>query len=218
MGRSGVSEQLVTPVLRALSLLEWLVAGGGLDNLSEVARETGINRATLARLLATFEAGGVLERTPDGRLEFGPRMVRIAAGVLGDSDLISAAQSQLPRLAAELGLTAHLVALDRGEAVFLQQHLPQAALVSRIGVGSRVPALEVAPGRILLGTAAATGIEWSRSGLETGVGAAATGVVYAGHVVAAISVAGPQWIVDEVADRVPAALRTAADAIAARLY
>ncbi|WP_051215501.1 IclR family transcriptional regulator [Granulicoccus phenolivorans] len=215
-----MSEQLVTPVLRALSLLEWLVAGGAVDNLSEAARETGINRATLARLLATFEAGGVLTRGADGRVEFGTRMVRIAAGVLGDSDLISAAQSVLPRLAGELGLTAHLVTLDGGEVVFLQQHLPQTALVSRIGVGSRVAALDVAPGRVLLGLAPADGIEWSRSGLETGVGAAATGVARGPggtDLVAAISVAGPQWAVDEVADRVPEALRTAAEAIGARL-
>lgn len=141
--------QLVTPVLRGLDLLEWLAAGGSLDNLSDVARETGINRATLSRLLATFTEAGVLEPVP-GPIRFGPRMLRIATDLLRSSDLPRAAAETLPALAQRLGLSAYLVVPDGDHALFLQQHLPDVGLVTNVRVGSRIPALQVAPGRVLL--------------------------------------------------------------------
>ncbi|OYN94019.1 hypothetical protein CGZ96_19300 [Enemella evansiae] len=214
MGGGGVSDQLVTPVLRALDLLDWLAAGGNTDNLSEASRETGISRATLGRLLDTFHTAGVLAPSPAGT-RFGGRMLRLAAAVIGDGDLTGAAAVTLPSVAADLGLSTYLVILDGEDAVYLQQHLPDAPLVSNIGVGSRVPAAQVAPGRILLGMAEE--VAWSRSGLESGVGAAAIGIRHRGEFVGAISVAGPQAGVDAVADRIEPVLLVAAQDISARL-
>lgn len=209
-----MTEQLVTPVLRAIDLLEWLAAGGDTDNLSEAARATGINRATLARLLATFTAAGILE-PGTSEVRFGTRMLRLAATVIGDGDLAGAAAAALPAVAEQLGLSTYLVILDDGYALYLQQHLPDAPLVSHIGVGSRVPAAQTAPGRILLGSSES--ILWSRSGLEAGVGAAATGITHRGSLLGAISVAGPQAVVDAVADRIPAVLSAAVQQIQAHL-
>ncbi|UPG73371.1 IclR family transcriptional regulator [Roseomonas gilardii subsp. gilardii] len=135
---------------RAVRLMEYIAAGGPTANLSEAARRTGINRATLARLLDTLEYEGVLERAQGGEFRLGLRFLGLAASALASRDLVSLARPVLARLAAETGLSSYLVVLSGGEALYLAREMPDTPLVSHIRIGSRVPAHLTTPGRVLL--------------------------------------------------------------------
>lgn len=142
---------LISPVQRALKLLDFVAGGGSTTQLSRIARELDINRVTLARLLDTLEHERMIEPSPEGAgYRIGSRFLAMAAAALGDRDLLRLAQPILVRLASELGFSAHLAVLSGDQIVYLLQELPDTLLVSNVRVGSRLPAHVTAPGRVLL--------------------------------------------------------------------
>lgn len=142
---------LISPVQRALRLLDFVAAGGSTAQLSQIARELDINRVTLARLLDTLEYERMIEASPEGAgYRIGTRFLAMAAAALGERDLLRLAQPVLARLAAELQFSAHLTVLSGDQTVFLLQEVPATLLISNVRVGSRLPAHVTAPGRILL--------------------------------------------------------------------
>lgn len=142
---------LISPVQRALKLLDFVAGGGSTTQPSRIARVLGINRVTLARLLDTLEHEGMIEPSPEGAgYQIGSRFLAMAAAALGDRDLLRLAQPILAGLAAELQFSAHLAVLSGDQIVYLLQELPDTLLVSNVRAGSRLPAHVTAPGRILL--------------------------------------------------------------------
>lgn len=149
-GDAEEKTQLVSPVVRALRLLRFIAEGGSTANLSEVGRRIEVNRVTVMRLLATLEHEGMLDALPQGGHQAGLELLKLSSRVLAGSDLVGFARQVLPRLADSLQLSAYLVVLDGGHALYLLRHMPAASLVSNIQVGSRVPAHLTTPGRMLL--------------------------------------------------------------------
>jgi DNA-binding IclR family transcriptional regulator len=141
---------LVSPVQRAMRLLQYLVDGGSTASLSEAARGLDINRATLSRLLDTLEHEGILERQPGVGHRLGLRFLGMAASALSSRDLPQLAGPILDGLAARLGLSAYLTVPQGGQVLYLLRAVPDTPLVSHIRLGSQVPAHQTAPGRSLL--------------------------------------------------------------------
>src|SRR4051794_41379190 len=76
-GDSSPRGRPVASVARALALLDELGAAPDGLGVNELARRIGVNASTASRLLATLEAGRMVERVPGGpyplRLRAGPR-------------------------------------------------------------------------------------------------------------------------------------------------
>lgn len=150
-GDTAKDNYLISPVQRALRLLETIASGGETANVSALAARLGINRVTLKRLLDTLEHEGMIEPVARrGGHRIGTRFLALAAAVLGERDLVRLAQPILSELASRTGLSAYLTMLSEADIVYLLQELPDTPLVSNIRVGSRVPAHFTAPGRVLL--------------------------------------------------------------------
>lgn len=141
----------VPPVVRAVKVLRHISAGRSVANQSQAAREIGINRTTLLRLLHTLEAEGLIERVPNSE-EFvlGPGMIELAAHKLHSLDLAKTARPVLTRLAEKLGLSAHLGILEKREVVYIVRATPDVHLVSNIRIGTRLPAHASSLGRTIL--------------------------------------------------------------------
>jgi len=143
---------LSPPVQRAARLLRHIAEGDPVINMAASARELGINRTTLLRLLHTLEAERLIERrgaeTPGWRIGFG--LIGMAAQAFFSEDLVQVAVPVLTRLAESLGLSAHLGVLDGREVVYLVRRLPNHAFASNIRVGTRLPAHAANMGRIIL--------------------------------------------------------------------
>lgn len=142
----------VPPVHRAFRLLRHIAQGGQCRNASKTARELGLNRTTLIRLLHTLEAEGIIETVDEGASwQLGPGMIALAADAMKSRSVIRMAQPVLARLASELRLSAHLGVLDGREIIYLWREAPNAHLVSNVREGSRLPAHATTVGRVLLG-------------------------------------------------------------------
>src|SRR4051812_5685612 len=112
----GARGRPVASVARALALLDEL--GGAPDGLRghELARRIGVNASTASRLLATLEAGRMVERAPGGPYRLGLRLVGLADGVLARLDVRDLARPRLRALVEATGETATLSVPGAGEA------------------------------------------------------------------------------------------------------
>lgn len=143
---------LSPPVQRAARLLRHIAAGDPVTNMAQTAREVGINRTTLLRLLTTLESEGFIERRGNGQpgWRIGLGLFGLVAGAFASDDLAQVATPVLGALAEELGLSAHLGVLEGREVIYLIRRTPNQAFVSNIRVGSRLPAHAANMGRIIL--------------------------------------------------------------------
>lgn len=149
---TGSPDYSVPPVHRAFRLLRHIAGGGRCRNAAATARELGINRTTLIRLLHTLEVERMIESTDEGASwQLGPGMIALAADALKSRDVVRLAQPVMARLAADLGLSSHLGVLDGREIIYLLRETPNSHLVSNVREGSRLPAHATTVGRVLLG-------------------------------------------------------------------
>lgn len=148
---SKAADPSASPVERAFRLLRFVAEGGSTANLSEVARQINVNRVTVMRLLESLKSAGLIEVIPPGgshRLAM--PFLSLAASALGSSDLISRSRQTLPGLVEKTGLSAYLAVLEGTELIYLLCETPDTPLVSRIRVGSRIPAHRATPGLAML--------------------------------------------------------------------
>ncbi|AMN39266.1 IclR family transcriptional regulator [Rhodoplanes sp. Z2-YC6860] len=139
------------PVQRAARLLRHIGEGDAVTNISRTARELGINRTTLLRLLHTLHTERFIEPRPEGTgWRIGVGLIGLAAQAFFSEDLVQTSVPVLTELAEKLGLSAHLGVLDGTEIVYLVRRVPNHAFASNIRVGSRLPAHAANMGRIIL--------------------------------------------------------------------
>ncbi|WP_051332490.1 IclR family transcriptional regulator [Cucumibacter marinus] len=142
---------IVPPVHRAAKLLRYIGDGNRCQNLSTAARQTGLNRTTLLRLLNTLAIEHLIEPIPDGGgYRLGVGLISLAAEALYSRDVIELARPVLQSLADEMGLSAHLGVMAGSEIIYLLRATPDVHLVSNVQVGSRMPSHAVTIGRALL--------------------------------------------------------------------
>ena len=148
---SKATDASASPVERAFRLLRFIADGGSTANLSDVARQINVNRVTVMRLLESLKSAGLIEVIPPGGSHrLGMAFLTLAASALGSSDLTSRARQTLPGLVEKTGLSAYLAVLEGTELIYLLCETPDTPLVSRIRVGSRIPAHRATPGLAML--------------------------------------------------------------------
>ena len=139
------------PVQRAARLLRHIAEGDRVTNMSRTARELGINRTTLLRLLHTLESERFIEPRPEGQgWRIGVGLIGLTAQAFFSEDLVQTSVPVLTRLAESLSLSAHLGVLDGLEIVYLVRRVPNHTFASNIRIGSRLPAHAANMGRIIL--------------------------------------------------------------------
>ena len=142
---------LSPPVQRATRLLRHIAEGDSVTNISRTARELGINRTTLLRLLHTLEAERFIEpRGENQGWRIGVGLIGLTAQAFFSEDLVQTSVPVLTRLAETLSLSTHLGVLDGLEVVYLVRRVPNHTFASNIRIGSRLPAHAANMGRIIL--------------------------------------------------------------------
>jgi DNA-binding IclR family transcriptional regulator len=132
-------------------LLRRLGEGDSVANVSRTARELGINRTTLLRLLHTLQSERFIEPRHEGQgWRIGVGLIGLTAQAFFSQDLVQISVPVLTRLAESLDLSAHLGVLDGLEIVYLVRRAPNNAFASNIRIGSRLPAHAANMGRIIL--------------------------------------------------------------------
>ncbi len=191
----------VRSVRRALQLLTLFDAARPRASLSELARESALATSTAQRLLQTLERESFLVREPDGRYALGAALLRLGATAMRATSLYEQAGSRLATLSEGTGETANLALLDTPESAFyIRQRVSDQAIRHENWIGRPFALEGTAVGRALTGRVDRTGGYVTRHTQTADVSAAAAPVHGAdGCIVAALSVTGPTFRIDDKA-------------------
>lgn len=140
----------VPPVERAFQLLHYIGDGNSCSNISKAAKESGINRTTLLRLLETLSKQRMIEADEKGGYILGTGLIHLASKASQSRDVVTVSQPELRKLAGTLGLSAHLGIVTGVDILYLLRESPDLHLVSNVRVGSRLPIHATTIGRIIL--------------------------------------------------------------------
>lgn len=117
-----------------------------------LARETGLPKPTLHRMLSNFVAEGLLVRQTDKRLYgTGPRLRTFAETLLMNATQNGARHAVLQSLVQEVGETCNITTLSGAEVLYLDRVETHEPLRFHLRPGSRVPVHCSASGKLLIG-------------------------------------------------------------------
>lgn len=141
--------QFVQSLERGLDVIRALSLPGPGRTLSEVARDTGLTRASARRFLLTLEELGYV-RSGDRRFALTPRVLELGFAFLSSLTLPQIAQPHLRELVEQVHESSSVSVLDGAEIVYVAREPTQRIMTVLISVGTRFPAHATSMGRVLL--------------------------------------------------------------------
>ena len=141
---------------RGLSTIRAFGDGRSHLTVAEVARLTGLSRASARRCLHTLSVLGYASGA-NGRFELTPAILTLGQAYLSSMSVARVAQPILERVSDELHESSSVAVLDGDEIVYIARAAARRILSITLSVGSRLPAACTSMGRVLLAaTEAAT--------------------------------------------------------------
>lgn len=141
--------QFVQSLARGLEVIRSLSLPGPGRTLSDVARDTGLTRASARRFLLTLEELGYV-RSDDRRFSLTPRVLELGYAFLSSLTLPQIAQPHLRELVERVHESSSVSVLDGREIVYVAREPTQRIMTVAISVGTRFPAVSTSMGRVLL--------------------------------------------------------------------
>jgi len=138
-------------VTRVLDILTAVTDSSHGVTPTELAEQLAIPKASAHRLCATLEEQGFLQSLLSGRgLAPGPKLQRVALGVLANGDLHADHRMVLSRLSTEVGETCNLAIPDGAGMIYYDRVETHWPVRVQLKVGSRVPLHATASGKMYL--------------------------------------------------------------------
>jgi IclR family transcriptional regulator, pca regulon regulatory protein len=120
-------------------------------SLSDIARQTGVNPATVMRLLGTLERMGFVERSLSRRkYRPGLAVLKLGYSALHASSIRELALPHLERLAQQTGETVNMGVLAETSVLYIVRLKRTELVTADIHVGSTLPAYSSSMGKVLL--------------------------------------------------------------------
>jgi IclR family pca regulon transcriptional regulator len=143
------SGQYVQSLARGLSVIRAFDGDHAEMTLSDLARRTGLTRATSRRFLLTLVELGYVKT--DGRLfSLTARVLELGFSYLSALSLPEIAQPHLEQLAASIHESTSASVLDGTDIVYVARVPTRRIMSVRINIGTRFPAYATSMGRVLL--------------------------------------------------------------------
>ena len=140
----------VESVRRALRILRCFSIDVPELGVSDIARQLGMHKSTVYRLLSTMELEGFVHQVDGGRYALGWRVFELGEAVRGWQSIRNVVLRHLQALVAETNETAHLAVLDEGSVLYVEKVESPRPLRMPSSVGKRVPPHCTALGKIFL--------------------------------------------------------------------
>jgi DNA-binding IclR family transcriptional regulator len=140
----------VGSVARALAALDALAESESGLGVNELSRRIGVNASTASRLLATLEAGRLVERSPGGPYRLGLKLVGLADRVLSQLDVRERARPWLTSLVQETGESATLSVPGADAAITVDFVPAPSSVVSMARLGRPSVSHATAAGKVML--------------------------------------------------------------------
>ena len=140
----------VNSLARGLEVIRAFTRSTPRMTLSDMARATGMTRATVRRFLLTLVREGYA--VTDGKhFALKPRVLELGYSALSSLPFLDVVQPVMTNLAVELEESCFAAILDGEDVMYIATATPPGRLVNiDLSVGSRAPAHTVSTGRVLL--------------------------------------------------------------------
>ncbi|MEM8822606.1 MAG: IclR family transcriptional regulator [Pseudomonadota bacterium] len=151
MSEENGSGQGLKSLDTALALLGYMATQPGPQSLSEIGRASGMPPSKAHRYLASFVAAGLVQQQGrSGRYDLGPQALRLGLAALARQNFVNAAADGLSDLSAETGMTVLLSVWANQGATVVRWERGVAPTDTSVGLGSTLPLLNSATGRVFL--------------------------------------------------------------------
>ncbi|MCU1380865.1 MAG: IclR family transcriptional regulator [Acidimicrobiales bacterium] len=141
--------EFVQSLERGLAVIQAFSAEHPQQTLADVARRTGLTRATARRLLHTLVALGYA-RTNGKSFELAPKVLDIGYAYLSSLDVERLAEPSMEALVEQTHESCSAAVLDGAEIVYVARVPTKRIMTIALGLGSRLPAYLTSMGRVLL--------------------------------------------------------------------
>jgi IclR family transcriptional regulator, pca regulon regulatory protein len=146
---SAEDRGFVKSLERGLAVIRALSGPGPGHTVADVARSTGLTRASARRFLLTLEQLGYV-RSEDRRFTLTPRALELGYAYLSSLSLPEIAQPHLRELVDRVHESSSVSLLDGADVVYVAREATQRIMTVAISVGTRFPAYATSMGRVLL--------------------------------------------------------------------
>ncbi len=143
------SREYVASLVKGLAVIRCFDHQHMQMTLSEVAKRTGLTRATARRFLLTLRALGYMET--DGKVFWlAPKVLDLGYSYLVSQPLIERVQPYTKELCDAIGESCSVSVLDFPDIVYVARTLSHQIMSVSLNVGARLPAFATSMGRVLL--------------------------------------------------------------------
>jgi DNA-binding IclR family transcriptional regulator len=150
----------VRSVHHAIDVLQHLSEADGPLGVSDLARLTKLNKATVFHLLSTLQSRHLVTQDPQTcRYQLSWGLYALGASVTRTHDVARAVRGRLEPLAQATGETVLVGILDEGTVLYLDRAESPSGLAMVANIGRRAPLHAVATGKVLLAHADAAQVE-----------------------------------------------------------
>jgi IclR family transcriptional regulator, pca regulon regulatory protein len=146
---SGRPSEFVQSLQRGLAVIRAFDAEHQQMALAEVARATGLNRATARRFLLTLMELGYVSSS-NGRFSLRPRVLELGYPYLSSLGLPELAPPHMERLTAAVNESCSISVLDDTDIVYVVRVPTRRIMSITLSVGTRLPAYATSMGRVLI--------------------------------------------------------------------
>jgi IclR family pca regulon transcriptional regulator len=143
------SGEFIQSLDRGLAVIRAFSNERDLLSLADVAKATGLSRASVRRALLTLETLGYVG-SRQNRFYLRPRVLDLGYAFLSSSSSIDITQDHLRRLSARIGESVSACEYDDGDVVYVARAAAETIMPIRLGIGRRLPAFCTSTGRVLL--------------------------------------------------------------------
>ncbi|MFD9396523.1 helix-turn-helix domain-containing protein [Streptomyces sp. NPDC060000] len=150
--KQELGREFIESLARGLTVLAAFDEGRAELTLTEVAKATGLARATARRALITYEHLGLVAPAPRRTFALTPQVLSLGFPPLSRTSLPRMATPHMTTLASEIQETTSLAVLTerRDEIQYTARVTANHVMSVDIGVGTRLPAHSTSMGRLLL--------------------------------------------------------------------
>jgi len=150
---AGSDPDFMLSFARGLSAIRAFGEGKSELTVAEVAKLTGLPRASARRCLHTLTVLGYATTNADGRYELTPTILTLGQAYASSTNIARIAQPILERVSDTLNESSSVAVLDPSgheEIVYIARAATRRILSVNLSVGSRLPAACTSMGRVLV--------------------------------------------------------------------
>ena len=145
----GGDPDFMTSLARGLAVVRAFTRARRKLTVAELARKTGIPRASVRRCLHTLSRLGYVATDGHG-FTLEPKILTLGFSYLSSAPLAETAQPLLERVSAAVQESCSLAVLDGDEIVYIARSATRRIMSVSLNIGSRLPAYCTSMGRIAL--------------------------------------------------------------------